>query len=77
MFLTFTNRIKLCFEVLTTPTGQRASEKVIPTFRRGYDAGFEDCQLEYKYVLKALKEIYEKSGTKENPDILKAIDILG
>jgi hypothetical protein len=48
MKLTIANRLKLCFEILTIRSGHRhsAQEKCLSTFRRGYDAGRKDEQLE-------------------------------
>ena len=44
MRLTFWNRLKLCFEVLTIRSGHahQVQEKQLSTFQRGYCAGMED-----------------------------------
>ena len=50
MKLTFINRLKLCFEILTITSGHKhpALEKGLSTFMRGYDAGLKDGQIEAK-----------------------------
>ena len=47
MKLTFINRLKICWEVLTVTSGHKhsAQEKQLSTFIRGYNAGFNDCLL--------------------------------
>ena len=46
MKLTFINRLKLCYEILTAKSGHKhtANEKQLSTFLNGYNAGFEDGQ---------------------------------
>lgn len=48
MKLTILNRLKICFEVLTTRSGHAhtAQEKQLSTFLRGYMAGLNDKRLE-------------------------------
>lgn len=47
--LTFTNRVKLCWEILTTTSGHKhsSSEKQLSSFLKGYQYGLKDKQLEY------------------------------
>jgi hypothetical protein len=47
MKLTFINRLKICFEVLTIRSGHAhvAHEKQLSTFQRGYEAGMKDERL--------------------------------
>ena len=47
MKLTIKNRLKICWEVLTARSGHKhtAQEKILSTFRRGYDAGRTDEKL--------------------------------
>jgi hypothetical protein len=47
MKLTFANRIKIAFEVLTTTSGHShpSDEKQLSTFQRGYYAGMQDARL--------------------------------
>ena len=40
--LTFLNRLKICFEVLTVKS---SNEKDLSVFKRGYDAGMYDIRL--------------------------------
>ena len=44
MELTWRNRLKICWEVLTIRSGHKhpAFEKQLPVFLRGYKAGFKD-----------------------------------
>jgi len=51
MELTFLNRIKICFEVLTIRSGHKhtAQEKILSTFVRGYEAGRVDFGTNDKY----------------------------
>lgn len=44
MKLTFLNRLKLCFEIMTITSGHKhtAQEKALSTFLKGYRAGMED-----------------------------------
>ena len=48
MKLTIWNRLKLCFEIMTTRSGHRhaSQEKQLSTFLRGYRAGLNDKRLE-------------------------------
>jgi hypothetical protein len=45
--LTFWNRLKICFEVMTITSGHKhsAQEKQLSTFIRGYEAGLYDGKL--------------------------------
>lgn len=47
MKLTWWNRLKLCWEILTVTSGHKhtAQEKILSSFQRGYDAGRLDGQL--------------------------------
>jgi hypothetical protein len=47
MTLTFFNRLKLCFEILFARSGHKhaAQEKILSTFKRGYEAGIKDQKL--------------------------------
>jgi hypothetical protein len=44
MKLTFINRLKLCWEILTARSGHEhpAQEKQLSSFQRGYEAGLYD-----------------------------------
>ena len=50
MKLTFFNRLRLCFEILTAKSGHKhkAQEKMLSTFQRGYVAGVNDERLSNK-----------------------------
>ena len=50
MKLTFINRLRLCFEILTVRSGHAhpAQEKQLSTFIRGYEAGLKDGDLNKK-----------------------------
>ena len=50
MKLTFINRLRLCFEILTVKSGHAhaAQEKQLSTFIRGYAAGLKDGKLNEK-----------------------------
>ena len=50
MKLTFLNRLRLCFEILTAKSGHKhaAQEKQLSTFQRGYAAGMRDEKLNNK-----------------------------
>ena len=50
MKLTFINRLRLCFEILTVRSGHAhsAQEKQLSTFIRGYEAGLKDGNLNKK-----------------------------
>ena len=50
MKLTFLNRLRLCFEILTAKSGHAhsAQEKQLSTFKRGYSAGINDEKLSNK-----------------------------
>ena len=50
MKLTFLNRLRLCFEILTAKSGHThvAQEKQLSTFIRGYEAGLKDGKLNEK-----------------------------
>ena len=50
MKLTFLNRLRLCFEILTAKSGHAhpAQEKQLSTFIRGYEAGLKDGKLNKK-----------------------------
>ena len=50
MKLTFINRLRLCFEILTMRSGHAhvAQEKQLSTFIRGYEAGLKDGKLNEK-----------------------------
>lgn len=52
MNLTFINRLKLCFEILTIRSGYKypANEKQLSTFINGYNAGFKDNSLNYENI---------------------------
>ena len=45
--LTFINRLRLCWEILTIRSGHAhtAQEKILSTFMRGYYAGVKDANL--------------------------------
>lgn len=47
MILTFRNRLKICYEVLTIRDKQQTftHEKIQPIFMRGYVAGMNDAKL--------------------------------
>lgn len=48
MKLTVANRLRICWEVLTTRSGHShpSQEKQLSTFKRGYDAGLVDKSLD-------------------------------
>ena len=50
MKLTFINRLRLCFEILTVRSSHAhsAQEKQLSTFIRGYEAGLKDGDLNKK-----------------------------
>ena len=50
MKLTFINRLRLCFEILTVRSSHAhsAQEKQLSTFIRGYEAGLKDGKLNEK-----------------------------
>jgi hypothetical protein len=52
MDLTFRNRVKICFEVMTKRSGHKhiAKEKCLSTFIRGYQAGRLDTVLEIEQI---------------------------
>lgn len=56
MRLTIKNRLKLCFEILTTTSGHGhpTDEKQISIFQRGYAAGLRDGKHEYNELLYAV-----------------------
>jgi len=53
MKLSFKNRIKLCWEIISARSGHAhaAQEKQLSTFIKGYDAGRHDQQLEYNHQI--------------------------
>ena len=50
MRLTFLNRLRLCFQILTATSGHAhsAQENQLSTFIRGYEAGLQDRKLNEK-----------------------------
>lgn len=52
MRLNIRNRLKLCFEILTSKSvySHSSQEKQLSTFKRGYEAGLKDAYLEMKQI---------------------------